>query len=606
MANQGKRRIRPSIAAMLWAVASTSGCSVIFHADASQCSTNGDCTARGAAFANHICQAGTCVAQPVSDAGPDGSGPKDASFDGAGNAVADAAREAEAGFHCKSYADCHDVNNPMGDPQHQETYCDKPSGKCVQLTTDECPLVVGIYTDDAFAPIVFGAYAELPPNDIKSHPSYQNYEMAVNEFASTGILGTDPSSNTASKRRPVAVICNAAGDINTSMSHLVNDLSVTGIVAALDSATLATQFITLRSAGHDTFIINPFGSDSSILPPSLDVGAGNSSLLWHMLGQPGDVADAYAAFFPRFEAYARTKLSLTTEATRVATVLGDGAIVTTNLQAATAPKIKFNGLSINDNFTAGNYLALKLPSQLAGPGPSATDLDNAVNQLLQFKPHIIVSWAGPEFVTLLQRLEQPTLSPKPYWLVGPYNSVSQFLLGWVNQSTSGRLPRVAGIGVASTTDRSVLDDYQTRFVSTDMYPPASLGQENYYDAMYFMLYAYSAAGNVVSPSGAALGAAMARLVSGSAINTYNMGPGSMMSELQGLLKATSSNVLLDGTLGPPKFDLAKGARIGEGSVYCISIPDAGGVGYNYDVQRVVTTDAGTPGLSGIFPCYSGL
>ena len=48
-----------------WAVA----CSLALHADESQCSTDGDCAARG--FAQAICQEGACTASSVSDSGTD-------------------------------------------------------------------------------------------------------------------------------------------------------------------------------------------------------------------------------------------------------------------------------------------------------------------------------------------------------------------------------------------------------------------------------------------------------------------------------------------------------------------------------------------------------
>lgn len=601
MATREKRRFRPNLAALSGLVALASGCSVLFHADANQCSSNTDCAARGAAFANDVCQAGTCIASPLmaNDGGVDASQSKDASVETSIDAAVEA--EAEAGPpRCKTNDDC------MPDPTHIEVACDRGTGACLQLTTDECPLTIGKYDDPANAPIFLGAFAELPPSGLTSHPSFINYKMAIDEFKD-GIPGVDPVKKIAGLRMPVVVVCNGSGDVNVAMTHLQGDLHVPAVIAALDAASLRTMFANIAYPAQ-TFVINPFGADSKLT--ALTTQAFGASLLWHMLGQPGDTAPAYAAFFPHYESYVRTKQSLTAP-TRVATVTGD-ATVTNDLRGEVSKVLRYNGMSLAENFNANpsQYMDISMASVLDPTvDPAGIDYSDAITKLLAFKPNIIVSFAGPEFATLFQKLElqwAPSASnPSPYYLLGPYNSVSQGVIGWINaagNSPNGeaRRTRFAGIGVASASDTHVLDAYRIRFPG----PSDALGQENYYDAMYFALYSLVGAGSFVSPAGPNLAQGMLRLLSG---NSYDMGPGSAQGSIFGTLGTATGTISLFGTLGPPNFTLRTGARLGEGSVYCVSRV-AGSPVYTYDVQRVsgTTDDAGAPGLAGSFSCYSGL
>src|SRR5882672_156322 len=109
--------------AVFSAVAVLDGCSVIFRAEAAQCSTDGDCRARGAAFATTVCKSGTCVAAPlVIDGGVEGG--KDATV--IVEATVDAGVDAspETSVACRSNADC-----PVTDPVHAEVMCDIASGQ---------------------------------------------------------------------------------------------------------------------------------------------------------------------------------------------------------------------------------------------------------------------------------------------------------------------------------------------------------------------------------------------------------------------------------------------------------------------------------------------
>ena len=609
-------------AALVAAIAFCGGCSLLLHADANQCSIDGDCAARGGGFANDVCVEGTCVATaPLSsnEAGPDAGA--DATMDANGDvatqatadvanggeaeaAVADAAPEAAG---CTSNADCAPAS-----VTHPEVACDQGSGTCLQLTTDECPLVIGDYSGNVEPPLFFGSFATLPPNALESHPSFLNYTLAIDEFTESGGIPAGPGNGL---RMPVAIVCDDSADIHTATVHLQSDLHVPGILAALDAVTLRTEFVN-DFGPASTFVINPFGADSTLVSPSLTT----NGLLWHMLGQPGDVAPAYAAFFPEVEAYVRAAQNLASSdggtvptGLRLATVTAN-ATDAQDLATAVEAVLQWNGQSLAQNAAAGLYKSVSMDSILNGTDLSTIDVSTAVSTLVDFRPNVIVSFASSEFVKMLEVLEYDWQSttdagepnPSPFYLVGPYNMVSQELLDWVGAgsgaATEARRKRVAGVGVAAPTDTHELVAYENRFLGAFPNGQADLGQENYYDAMYYMVYSIVGAGRVPTLAGPNLGQGILRLLSG---NSYDEGPGSSMGEIFGALSAPNGTVSLFGADGPPDFNLATGARIGQGSVYCVSRDvSSGAPGFSYDVLTL--SSSGDGGLGGTFPCYSGL
>jgi hypothetical protein len=577
------------------------GCSLLFHADAGQCSTDSDCTARGPAFANHKCQSRTCV--PIDEAGVDAGREAEAQAEAQtqDQSQVEAQTDAEAGpaeAGCVANADC-----LASGPTHPEVACDVASRACIQLTTSDCPFVIGDYSGTKAAPLYLGAFATLPASAPQKDPSYLNYELAINEFTSQGgIPAWDPIKQRSGSRMPVVVVCNRETTDNghAAMGHLTGDLHVPGVVTAFDAVTLKTMF--QNDAYPNVFVINPFGANSSLT--SLTTGG----MLWHMLGQPSDYASAYAAFFPRIEPYVRGIQSLGSTPMRVAAVTAN-AIDTQDLRDAVKSVIRWNGQSFDQNNTAMQYLDVAIDSTLNGADPTKIDYSTPLNKLLAFKPNLIVSFAAAEFATLLQQYELSLAShpsnPAPFYLIGPYNMLSQPLLQWIgvnSPQSEAKRKRVAGVGVASASDAHVLTAYVSRLLAS-IGTPADEGQEEFYDAMYFMVYSAIAAGPQPVLKGMNLGQGMLSLLTGA---SYDMGP-STMGAVFGALGA-GGTVGLFGALGPPNFTIRTGARVGDGSVYCVQRNANLNVGYVYDVLRLTATttgDAGAPTLGGTFPCFSG-
>jgi hypothetical protein len=593
---------RGGAGALVMAAALCGGCSLLLHADAAQCVASTDCAARGAAFAGYTCSQGTCRA-PIATA--DGGG------DGG----------AEAG--CLSNKDC------TADPTHPEVACDVDTNTCLQLTSDDCPFIAGDYSGADHVPplappIFLGAFAVFPTTGGPlTHPSYLNYNLALSEFASqtAGI----PAGPGTGHRTPVAVLCDVAGNVDNAMTHLISDIHVPSIVAALPSATLARVFTTYAaSTASDIFLINPFGVDSNLTSLTAN------NLLWHMLGAPGDNAPAYAAFMPLVESYIRHNPPWNLPAgtpLRVATVTAQST-VTNDLAAAVEDVLVWNGgetIQQNENGAsscdpASNYCAIGISdSTLNGTSLNDTNLGASITAaykaLLAYEPNVIISFASEELSRVVENLEieWPGTVPRPFYLLGPYNEGSSLLLGDLNSGSTfppNTVKRFAGIGVASTTDPQVLDDYERRFVTSTGRPDA-LGQENYYDAMYFAVYSLIAAGRIPDVTGSDIGVGMKHLISLTGQNVYEVGPADM-GNMYSAVGVSGGTVELIGTLGPPDFDTRTGARVGQGDVYCYqSQSDAGGAPYAYDYDVLTLVDGGAPadggsGLQGTFPCYTGI
>jgi hypothetical protein len=564
------------------------GCSLIFHADASQCSTTGDCQARGAAFAGYTCDKGSCV-QPIAsnDGGPDSAAPQ-----------------------CKTNLDC------PADPSGFDVACDVGTGNCLTLTSNECPQVLGDITSTLAPPIFIGAYIVVPAQGGSlSHPSTLNFEMALNEFASIG--GGIPAGPGTGRRTPVAIACNIAADVTTTMNHLINDVHVPVIVSALSTATLATVFSQYDNAtpSANVFFMNAYGTNSTLQPPSLTT----NGLLWSMLGAPGDVAPAYDAFLPLLQNYMQQVPPWNlTRPLKVAFVTSQATDLL-NLAKAVKDTITWNGgLTVAQNHANGNELDYVLNnSSLNGalPADIANEAVSVGMQIAMDAPDVIVSFASEEFTQLASNIELdwPGGQTLPFYIVGPYNYQSTQFAATTKEfayspSYNSMQHRLAGIGIANSNDPTavqVYSDYQTRYTafntgSTNI----DTTESNYYDAMYYAVYSLIGAGRMtVGGSDVSLG--MRDLIVPPPAAQLTMGPDSIGDVYKAL--GNGDKIGLVGTVGPPDFNVGTGSRVTEGDVYCILPPNGAGVStYASDVLRL--GDAGPDGspFTGTFPCYPGL
>jgi hypothetical protein len=613
----------------LVAAALCGGCSILFHADAIQCSSTTDCTARGSAFTGYSCNQGTCIppqclkdndcvthdasasslvcstvtftcvkATPVPDAGSETGVVAEAGVD--------------AGPTCNVNSDCTPTN-----PQYADVACDVDNHRCLQLTSAECPLVIGDLSATSFgsqdyvAPGTFiGTFIVIPPTAQTSHPSYLNYALALGEFQATGIpVG---ATTTNPYRVPIGIGCDVeTPNLGNAMNHLINDVHVPVLVSALAPADLLSVFNNY-TLPNNILTINALADDPTF------TSVITQGYLWHMLGQPGDVAPAYVAFMPILERYLRSSSSPQpigpTAPMKIVTVTSNSS-ATNGLAAAVENVLTWNGgQTIAQN--GASYLAEVLPDSIlngTSPGdPTLVAAEKAVaNDIAMFQPNVVISFASDEFDGVIENLEFDLNPPNlPFYLMGPYNVGDTTLQSDVNDVATGT-HRLAGVAFASIPPayQNVLTNYIARFnAAYQNAMPGAVDEENYYDAMYFAIYARIFAGKADPPMGSDLVSGMLHLVSTTA-TPYDVGPGDQGNILA--LLAQRLPVQLIGTLGPPNFDTTTGARIGVGDIYCFQQSDAGtNFLFDYDVLRLINSDGSSPDggspFTGSFPCYSGI
>jgi hypothetical protein len=516
-------------------------------------------------------------------------------------------------FVCNVPADC---TLDGGGIAHLERTCDLTTHSCVQLTTDECPFVIGDWRQQQMLgpPIFIGAFATIPNSAPTADPTYENYELAISEFTTYGKGVPAGALPNVTKRTPLAIVCNDAlpdqATYDKAMRHLINDLHTPVVVAPLPSGVLATTFTNdvLNNDAGTALVINPLAADSTIIPPALI----SNGLLWHDQGAPADYAPAYGAFFPTVERYVRGLHQLgpapdggSKTPMKVAVVTSQNSIDLADLAAAAKPWLTWNGQSLQANQAAGNYYeGTILDTTLNGANPSKIDYSQVVGQLVTFQPDVIVAFGSEEVYNMLQLLEiQWSTGPRPFYLLSPYIAGYPPLLQWIYQTCANNgvdtletcRTRFAGINAASTTDTQDLADYESRFLTLFPQGQSSLGWENLYDAMYLAVYSLVASGRQFEPNGARASMGMTQLISTATKETE--GPVDM-GTIFGTL-GQGSPISLYGPLGAPNFNMNQGARVGVGDVYCLGKPDAGGgvPPYNYDVLRLVDPAAPDAGLT---------
>ena len=153
--------------------------------------------------------------------------------------------------------------------------------------------------------------------------------------------------------------------------------------------------------------------------------------------------------------------------------------------------------------------------------------------------------------------------------------------------------RVVGVNVAAAEDPTMYNGYLTR---ARLLAPSIVNVEaleNFYDSVYFLLYAATAAGTSGELGGRKLRDGMFRLLEG---EPHKIGPAEIPTILDILTRDPQSSISFQATMGAPLFDLDTGARIVPGSIYCVREDQT----FAYDVLR---HNRQTGALYGTFPCF---
>jgi hypothetical protein len=544
-----------------------SACSFIYNLDADQCKADRDCKQLGSKFANFVCEQGVCVEPPDEPPPTDeGDGGVDAGPVG-----------------CTSNAECIEEN------------FDRPficrNGECIDLYSDECPVVLQAENLKVPEPIIIGAYSSIDPLNKTGSPITLAYDLALAEFTKeVGGLAGGPNNT---RRKFVAVVCEGAdiakAPIDKSLAHLVDTVQVHGIIASLFTDTLRAAF-DARGKQDNIFFMSPLGADSSLTSQD------NSGLLWFMLGPDSDLAPVFVSLTKRAEAFQRNAAELDS-GDKVRVALVQGSLAPARDVAQVLLSDPDNSLVFNGEKTLSNdeseFLFVELTSDFEDDQAEAGAV---ITALSEFKPHIVVVTAGTEFTSkVLPVLEDnwddnpDTGQVRPFYVTGPLLAFDGNLI-----SDASVRQRLAGVNFTADPDQTLFNMFKANFQAA--YPEIEfLSTENFYDAAYYLLYAIAASGNPAQLSGDSIAEGMLRIVSKSGTK-LSVGPNSI-SDVLATLAASNSRVALRGTMGPADFNLGTGARIAQGSVYCVA-PN----GFNYDTMRLDSSG----NLVGTFPCFDGL
>ena len=436
--------------------------------------------------------------------------------------------------------------------------CD--DGQCVPLKSPECTLVYdgkdGKDRTDP-NPVYLGAFANYGDSPGQGHDVF-NYQLALRELSGTNNKGV-PGPN--STYRPVVlVVCNNADSradrvevVQRGFEHLVNRLHVPAILAAVREEDLLDHFGTFGRSTN-TFFLTPFGANRRLADEQ------DNGLLWHMLGLPSQVAPTYLALVERLEQRLKAQRPALTNI-KVA-VVESGLGFDAELSSLVLDDLKFNdGKSVAQNQQAGHYLSQRI---LAG-----TDLTAVSNAIKAFAPNIVLSLAGDDFTdTLLPDLEPMLGVDGTYFVLSPVNLGAMAKVKVVIENAVGLDSKAArrylGVNIAGAENTDLYGDYLNRLLRD--FPRARAGTENYYDAMYFLVYALHAGAPTGDAGGSDVVDGIKRLMEPGG-TAYNVGADDV-SNVYGSLLVSSNRIYLTGTLGPPDFNRDTGVRNSSGSVLC--------------------------------------
>jgi hypothetical protein len=505
---------------------------------------------------------------PDSTAGAGGGASGNPSMSEAGQSGGPSLVEGE----CQTNADC--VEGSAATPYR----CRPSDNTCQSLRTGACPLVEGDFADPNA--IFFGSFANLGTVAQKNNAIVQAQLLALDDFSGRNVGGL-PSGPGLPRRPLVMIVCNNNETaVDEGLRHLVEDLEVPGILATLKPEDLRRGFE--KYGSREVFFLSPVSITKTL------VNEDDHGLIWNLLGQPADFGPAYIKLLEHMEYYVRHSTH-GTPSVPLATPIRVALVTTVDafdseLEDEIAPQLTFNGEPTSVNQSNGTYRGFEVPSE-------DVDLDALAEQIVFFRPHIIVSMAGG-VMTMPQGLitkiedywEVPDDQPLPLYLLSPYNSGdlayvnTRIQENWQNSAEEIAQDRFVGIAIASAEDSSLQNDYAVRLGNKfgDVYSDTA----NYYDAFYFLAYASFAAGTAEPLTGAGIARGMKRLLSGPSFEPVP----TAISEVFAALAEPEATIRLESTLGPPGFDEVTGSRPIDASLLCFARTE-GQVTLERDIRR---------------------
>ena len=569
-----------------------SSCSLVYNLSPDQCGSNADCDARFGKK-GYTCDLGLCAcksASCLSNAGAGGKGGAPDGSSGAGETTGGTSSQggssatggmgasvADAGMsgapdvpECATHKDCFALY--PDDSTANPRAC--VQGKCIPLITSDCPAVLPISDNGTWNllkstnAIILGAFAPLSGTSINTYG--RNYDLALTELSNTtqGVY-----AGSTKRRQVVVVLCNMLYDTQDKLlapaKHLMEELQVPGVASAL---LLQDQTYVWENVARDNgvFMMMPVYSDQAL------IDAQDDGLIWHMLSGANALSVSYQPLLDTTEQHLKALGALgATEDMKVAHVKATDEAFLHDTAAYFEKNVTFNGQSVSANLDAGLYQPIEVTSVYKAPSDPQT---KAIKAILDFGPHVVIGTTVTEMLQFIipgvekgWEAQHPS-QKRPFYLLGAldYNDGAMGPLINGDKSPSGQKPlyqRILGVNWPAAVDQSVYEDYQGRWTSA--YGHREDGYENFYDAMYYLMYGVAAARAPLT--GAQIAAGMLRVVaSGTKIPQVDVGPSAdMVTYVNRLASDTSAKIELIGAMGPPNWDVY-GGRNDPGSVWCVN------------------------------------
>jgi branched-chain amino acid transport system substrate-binding protein len=530
----------------LTVILGSGACSLVVDTKADQCASDGDCAAKGAAFAGSVCVAGACTE-----------------------------------LACTSGQVCRD--------HFQAPAICRTDGRCAKLQSEDCQELLADpadLTDDSvqwFGVLLPRTGAGKSRGTTDAH----GMELARRDFK-TSANGLPPGATGTSRRNLGLVVCDDAVDPIRAATHLVDDLKLPAILGPAFSG------VTIKVATGVTIDKGVLLLSPSATSPYITKLADNG-LVWRTA--PSDTEQALAmslVLSTRLEPQVRTSVLKAGESLRLA-IAHKGDAYGKGLSGALYDVVKFNAKSAADNGASFKEIDFGDPGDPTNTDPPAK-YAAATSALLAFQPHVIILvGTGEGVLSVFSPTEQQwTAAFRPRWLMSDGEQLTEL---WQRLGSDADLrSRVLGTSPGSTSP--LYDKFQSRYRATftdgtspDQYAASS------FDATYLLAYAAAQIGKAPL-TGAALAKGLTHMVPpGTAID---VGPEKINDAFDALAVSATANIDFNGASGPLDFDVSTGEADADIVVWCADV-DASGTAIGFK-RSGMHYSAATKTLTGTPSC----
>ena len=357
----------------LAAVGSVLACTAIVSEDATQCSNDADCAARGPDFADTVCgPKGFCEAKPAPPP------------------------------ECTKNSDCTSKGSDM--------VCSALQQKCVSITNDQCKVEYGNPLDDGT--VILGLLSEISDYDTLYFRQRQHLSAAKLAFREY----FEKSGATLPGGRKAALVACTERFPRRVAAHLAN-IGALAVIGPSDEARQRAVVETLAQGKVPSFTPWMNGNPSAVIPES-------QGIAWIASFLRPEVVPPLNALVAEQETRIRTTRTPAPSSIRIATVINKPTTSTFNSFAEYGElmdqRLTFNGKSAveNQRDPACNNCYQRFETSQAAPAV----VEQRAKDIFAFRPDIIIPFADIDWgAQLLPKLEslyaaEPPSTPRPIYV----------------------------------------------------------------------------------------------------------------------------------------------------------------------------------------------